>query len=103
MKDSNDTIGNRTRDLLTCSAVPQPTAPPQSQALLSGVLNSRAVRPPDFTVTMPPVISKIIQTTAPVQMLQIAFLKFLNQAYRNILVIQQDTQYLMINFIRNIQ
>ena len=26
MKNSNDTIGNRTRDLLTCSAVPQPTA-----------------------------------------------------------------------------
>jgi hypothetical protein len=28
MKNSNDTIGNRTRDLPTCSAVPQPTAPP---------------------------------------------------------------------------
>ena len=27
MKNSNDTIGNRTRDLPTCSAVPQPTAP----------------------------------------------------------------------------
>ena len=26
MKNSNDTIGNRTRDPLTCSAVPQPTA-----------------------------------------------------------------------------
>jgi len=25
MKNSSDTIGNRTRDLLTCSAVPQPT------------------------------------------------------------------------------
>ena len=30
MKNSNDTTGNRTRDLLTCSAVPQPTAPPRS-------------------------------------------------------------------------
>ena len=30
MKNSNDTIGNRTRDLLTCSAVPQPTAPPRA-------------------------------------------------------------------------
>ena len=30
MKNSNDTIGNRTRDLLTCSAMPQPTAPPRS-------------------------------------------------------------------------
>jgi hypothetical protein len=28
MKSSNDTIGNRTRDLPACSAVPQPTAPP---------------------------------------------------------------------------
>ena len=27
-KNSNDTIGNRTRDLPGCSAVPQPTAPP---------------------------------------------------------------------------
>ena len=31
MKNSNDTIGNRTRDLPACSAVPQPTAPPRSQ------------------------------------------------------------------------
>jgi amino acid transporter len=29
MKNSNDTIGNRTRDLLTCGTVPQPTAPPR--------------------------------------------------------------------------
>jgi hypothetical protein len=28
MKYYNDTIGNRTRDLTACSAVPQPTAPP---------------------------------------------------------------------------
>jgi hypothetical protein len=27
MKNSNDTIGNRTRDLLACSALPQPSAP----------------------------------------------------------------------------
>ena len=29
-KIPNDTIVNRTRDLLTCSAVPQPTAPPRN-------------------------------------------------------------------------
>ena len=29
MKNSNNTIGNRTRDLPACSAVPQPTAPPR--------------------------------------------------------------------------
>ena len=30
MKNSNDTIRNRTRDLPGCSAVPQPTAPPRA-------------------------------------------------------------------------
>ena len=30
MKNSNDAIGNRTRDLPVCSAVPQSTAPPRS-------------------------------------------------------------------------
>jgi hypothetical protein len=29
MKNSNDTIGNQTRYLPACSAVPQPTAPPR--------------------------------------------------------------------------
>jgi hypothetical protein len=30
MKNSNDTIGNRTCDVPVCSAVPQPTAPPRA-------------------------------------------------------------------------
>jgi len=30
MKNSNDIIGNRTRELPTSSAVPQPTAPPRA-------------------------------------------------------------------------
>jgi hypothetical protein len=30
MKNSNDIIGNRTRDLLVSSAVPQPTVPPRA-------------------------------------------------------------------------
>jgi len=30
MKNSNDTIGNRTRNLPACSAVPQRTAPPRA-------------------------------------------------------------------------
>jgi hypothetical protein len=34
MKNSNDTIGNRTRDLPACSAVPQPTAQPRNLKLL---------------------------------------------------------------------
>ena len=34
MKNVNDTIGNRTRDLPTCSAVPQPTAPPRAPRIM---------------------------------------------------------------------
>jgi hypothetical protein len=33
MKNSNDTIGNRTRDLPTCSAVPQTTSLPRAPAV----------------------------------------------------------------------
>ena len=38
MKNSNDTIGNRTRNLSACSAVPQPTAPPRANGY-SNVVN----------------------------------------------------------------
>jgi hypothetical protein len=31
MENSDDTIGNRTRDLLVCSAVPKATAPNKDQ------------------------------------------------------------------------
>jgi len=37
MKNSNDTIGNRSRDLPACSAVPQPTAPAAACPLLPAV------------------------------------------------------------------
>jgi len=30
MKNSNDTIGNQTYDIPTCSTMPQPTAPPRA-------------------------------------------------------------------------
>jgi len=33
MKNSNDTLGNRTRNLPVCGAVPQPTAPPRALLL----------------------------------------------------------------------
>ena len=36
MKNSNDTIGNRTRDLPACSAVPQPTALPRAPGRENG-------------------------------------------------------------------
>ena len=42
MKNSNDTIGDRTRDLLTCTAVPQPTASPRTSFIGSPVSNFNA-------------------------------------------------------------
>ena len=39
MKTSNDTIGNRTCDLPTCSAVPQPTAIRRAPSSLPGWKN----------------------------------------------------------------
>jgi len=37
---SNDTIRNRTHDLLACSAVPQPTAPPRAPILILKTLKN---------------------------------------------------------------
>jgi hypothetical protein len=39
MKNFNDIIGNRTRDLLACSGVPQPTAPPRAPRQMEYILN----------------------------------------------------------------
>jgi hypothetical protein len=35
LKNSSDSIRNRTRDLPVCSTVPQPTAPPRTPSLLA--------------------------------------------------------------------
>jgi hypothetical protein len=40
MKNSSDTIANRTRDLPVCSAVPQPTAPPRVPMYYVGILKA---------------------------------------------------------------
>jgi hypothetical protein len=40
MENSNDTIGNRTRNLPACSAVPQPTAAPRALTPRSTLKNS---------------------------------------------------------------
>ena len=40
VKNSNDTIGNRIRDLPACSAVPQPTAPPLAPVCIGGTTDS---------------------------------------------------------------
>jgi len=39
MKNSNDTIGDRTRDLPACSAVPQPNAPPRAMHRRTTLVN----------------------------------------------------------------
>jgi hypothetical protein len=39
MKNSNDLIGNRTRNLLACSAVPRQIAPPHPQVAFWGNIN----------------------------------------------------------------
>jgi len=39
MKNSNDTIGNRTRDLPACSAVPQPTVLPRAPFMVRAKIN----------------------------------------------------------------
>ena len=44
MKNSSDTIGNRTRDIPACSAVPQPAAPPRAPYIAGRTnLNERPV------------------------------------------------------------
>ena len=43
MKNSNDTIGNRTRDLPTCSAVPQPTQLPHAPRYSHTVNQTKSV------------------------------------------------------------
>ena len=44
MKNSNDNIGNRSRDALTCSTVPQPTAPTRAPPVLSKLVTQAAYR-----------------------------------------------------------
>ena len=44
MENSDDTIGNRTRDLPACSAVPQPTAPPGAPTIFQYKIIQCALR-----------------------------------------------------------
>ena len=59
MKNSNDTIGNRTRNLPAFSAVPQPTAPPHTPSskeyweILAEICNTTLVT---VTVLIAPVM-----------------------------------------------
>ena len=44
MKNFNDTIGNRTRDLPTCNTVLQPTAPPRASSKQSPQDNNKTTK-----------------------------------------------------------
>jgi hypothetical protein len=45
MKNSNDTVGNRTRELPACIAVPQPTAPPRASKVNDKKVQIKAESP----------------------------------------------------------
>jgi hypothetical protein len=49
-KNSNDTIGNRTRNFLACSAVPQPTAPPRAWLVIELLMSQRLTHSLTHTV-----------------------------------------------------
>jgi hypothetical protein len=53
MKNSNDTIGNRTRDVPACGTVPQPTAPPR--APLNSINHLMFVTKTDFHEVRTPI------------------------------------------------
>ena len=48
MKNSNDTIGNQTRDLRACSAVPQPTGPPRTPSAFHCVIIMDMLKPSNY-------------------------------------------------------
>jgi hypothetical protein len=62
MKNSNDTIGNRTHDLPAFSAVPQPTAPLRAPKLKSkGAAIFIVVLPPDFDLKLSLVSPQLLE------------------------------------------
>ena len=57
--NSNDTIGNRTRDLPACSAVPQPTAPPRAPSPLDQHMRYKCPVPNSWLCVLIIIIAKI--------------------------------------------
>jgi hypothetical protein len=65
MKNSSDTIGNRTSDLPACSAVPQPTAPPRSAGTVhAAVLYTDTVIPKQHFSICQPVLHISVQSVS---------------------------------------
>ena len=83
MKNSSDTIGNRTCDFPVCSAVPQPTVPPRAPLLqvlvvisILSQVNPIHILPPHFSTVQP---SKV--HTSSLLVLPSKFVQFLPQKY----------------------
>ena len=77
MKNSNDTIGNRTRDLSACSAVPQPTAPPRAPLVVNVEYVNVAVKHVlcanfCFENNVTPCLNKTTITSLPLQLTLLA-------------------------------
>jgi len=64
MKNSNDTIGNRTRDLPACSGVPQPSAPPRAPTLFPSWIKKHTI----WSGHIPPYLLNIGIREASVQL-----------------------------------
>ena len=73
MKNSNDTIGNQTRDLLACSAVPKPTAPPRAPPPLSTVPGQYFTT---YSTLHQSFLDRCMVVTKPVDSSQVTFTKF---------------------------
>ena len=61
MKKSNDTIGNRTRDLPACSAVPQPTTLPRAPKVLIDTTHNS----PKVAVEKDALLRRILDVASP--------------------------------------
>jgi len=59
-KNSDDTFGNRTRDLPACSPVPQPTAPPRAPNILDEYFKCEAPHGAIFSILLS--LSPSVQT-----------------------------------------
>ena len=82
MKNSSNAIGNRTRDLTACSAVPQPSSPPRAPTLLDLIalnLHTQQYKTIRFTFNYqrPRVVSSAVALRSHV-LLGILFQIFLN-------------------------
>jgi predicted anti-sigma-YlaC factor YlaD len=59
MKNTNNTIGNRNRDLPACSTAPPPTAPPRTRNYI-GTVRTKQDRQRTFNVTLRRFLASVV-------------------------------------------